>query len=57
LESLNLYGTKVSKGVLELVPHLTRLKKIYLWQSQVTVETIDQLKKENPSLTVIYERE
>ncbi|RAJ14032.1 c-type cytochrome domain-containing protein [Arenibacter echinorum] len=57
LESLNLYGTKISKGVLELVPQLTRLKKIYLWQTQVTSENIAELKKENPGLTVIYERE
>ncbi len=57
LESLNLYGTHVSKGVLELVPKLSRLKKIYLWQTQVTKTDITQLKKENPGLTVISERE
>ena len=57
LESLNLYGTKVSKGVLELVPKLPRLKKIYLWQSEVSKETIAQMEKENPGLTVIFERE
>ena len=57
LESLNLYGTKVSKGILELVPKLTKLKTIYLWQTQVTKTDIIQLKKENPGLTIIYERE
>tara|TARA_R110000868_G_scaffold13102_1_gene61628 strand:+ start:8651 stop:10057 length:1407 start_codon:yes stop_codon:yes gene_type:complete len=57
LESLNLYGTKVSKGVLELVPKLPRLKKIYLWQSEVSKEFIAQLEKENPELTIIFERE
>ncbi len=57
LESLNLYGTHVSKGVLELVPDLPRLRKIYLWQTQVTKTDIIQLKKENPGLTIIAERE
>jgi hypothetical protein len=57
LESLNLYGTNVSKGVLELVPKLSRLKKIYLWQTQVTKTDITQLKKENPGLIIIAQRE
>ena len=57
LESLNLFDTNVSDGVLPLIPKMKALQKIYLWQTKTSPEGISMLKKENPDVKIVSERE
>ena len=52
LESLNLYGTEVTKDVLETLKTLPSLKKVFLWQTKVTQEEAQQLQEALPEVEV-----
>jgi uncharacterized membrane protein len=54
LESLNLYETNVSHALLLIVPKLTKLKRLYLSGSNATEDIINQLKKENSKLKIVF---
>ena len=53
LEYLNLYGTKVSDAGLDPLKNLKKLKKLYLWQTQVTEAGVQKLKESLPDLEVV----
>ncbi|HBF16996.1 MAG TPA: ribonuclease inhibitor, partial [Verrucomicrobiales bacterium] len=54
LEWLNLWGTQVTDLGLMKLKDLSKLRKIYLWQSKVTEKGAAALKKELPDLEVIF---
>ena len=49
LERLNLYGTNVTDKSLETFASIKSLKKIYLWNTKVSKEKIDEFNQENKS--------
>jgi hypothetical protein len=49
---LNLYHTSVSDAGLAQLQGLKKLKNVYLWQSKVTDEGAETLKKALPTLSV-----
>jgi hypothetical protein len=52
-----LYGTKVSDAGLEQLLPLKKLKKLYVWQSQVTKSGIESLGQKMPDLEITGEIE
>ena len=55
LETLNLYGTRVTNaGPAKHIKGLKKLKKLYLWDSQVTVEGVEQLRQQMPDVEIVY---
>ena len=54
LEWLNLYGTKVTDAGLLKLKGLTKLRKIYLWDSKATPEGAEALKKDLPELEALF---
>ncbi len=55
LQYLNVYSTKVSDAGLEHLKGLKNLKKLYVWQSQVTPEGMDSLSKAVAGIEVVGE--
>ncbi len=55
LEYLNLYGTKVTDKGLVHLHGLKKLKRLYVWQSQVTPEGMKKLEKMVEGLQVVGE--
>jgi hypothetical protein len=54
LEYLNVFGTQVTDvGVDSILPALKKLKKLYIWQSKVTIDGVRKLKKAAPMLSVV----
>ena len=53
LESINLYGTKVTDAGISKLSSLTNLKRLYLWQTAVTPEAIKTLKGKLPACEII----
>ena len=54
LESLNLYGTKVSDAGLMSLAKIKSLQRVYLWQTKVTEAGVAKLKKMRPGLLVDF---
>jgi hypothetical protein len=52
---LNLYATKVTNEGLKQLAGLSKLRKLYVWQSSVDQEGMDWLKQQLPELEVIGE--
>lgn len=52
LEYLNLYGTKVTDASIPVFEKMKGLKKLYLWQSEVTREGAEKLKASRPDMIV-----
>jgi hypothetical protein len=52
LEYLNLYGTKVTDAGLQHLKGLAKLKKLYLWQTEVTKDGADGLIAAIPGLYI-----
>jgi hypothetical protein len=52
LALLNLVGNKVSNKSLLQIGRITTLEKVFLYQTGVTSEGVDQLKKDRPKLEV-----
>lgn len=55
LTYLNLYATKVTDEGLKHLTGLKKLRKVYVWQSQVTENGMKSLEKQIPGLKVIGE--
>lgn len=55
LEALNLYETKVSDSLLTVIPKLKNLKRLYLSESNATDSIVNQLKKGNEKLSIIFD--
>ena len=55
LEYLNLYATKVTDEGLVHLHGMKNLKRLYVWQSQVTPEGMKQLEEKIPGLEVVGE--
>ncbi|MCF7567464.1 hypothetical protein L3X37_03670 [Sabulilitoribacter arenilitoris] len=55
LEALNLYETDVSDSLLTVIPKLKKLKRIYLSDSKATDSIVNQLKKGNEKLNIIFD--
>ncbi len=53
LEYLNLVGTTVSDEGLKYIVQLKGLRKVYCWNSQISVEAINNLKLKYPQLSII----
>ena len=47
LEKINLYGTNVSNLIFENLVEFKKLKKIYLWKTNVTKNEVDKFNLEN----------
>lgn len=52
LEVLNLYGTQIGDNGLERLELLQKLNRIYLWNTQVTPEKVENLKSKYPDLEI-----
>ncbi|MEL6192792.1 MAG: hypothetical protein AAFR66_12115, partial [Bacteroidota bacterium] len=52
LESLNLFGTKISDESLKTISKISTLKKVYLWQTNVSASAVSTLQRENPELDI-----
>jgi uncharacterized membrane protein len=52
LEALNLYGTQIGDNGLEGLELLQKLRRIYLWNTLVTQEKVDNLKAKRPDLEI-----
>jgi hypothetical protein len=52
LTYLNLYGTKVTDAGLSHLKSLAKLRRLYVWQTQVTAAGADALKAALPELQV-----
>ncbi|MFM1964239.1 MAG: hypothetical protein RLZZ172_3084 [Bacteroidota bacterium] len=53
LEYLNLVGTTVSDQGLKYIVELKGLRKVYCWNTQISVEAINNLKLKYPQLSII----
>jgi hypothetical protein len=53
LESVNLYGTKVTDAGVKKLTALTNLKRLYLWQTAVTPAAIEEIKKALPAVEIV----
>ena len=53
LESVNLYGTKVTDEGVKKLTALPNLKRLYLWQTDVTPAAIGELQKALPELEIV----
>jgi len=53
LESVNLYGTRVTDAGVEKLKSLPKLKRLYLWQTDVSEGAIGKLKEALPGLEII----
>jgi hypothetical protein len=53
LESVNLYGTKVTDAGVKKLTALPNLKRLYLWQTAVTPEAIAEIKKALPAVEIV----
>lgn len=53
LEYLNLYGTQVTNEGLKHLARLTKLRKLYVWQSGVNQEGIEWLQGKLPELEIV----
>ena len=53
LESVNLFGTKVTDAGVKKLIALPKLKRLYLWQTAVTPAAMDELKKALPALEIV----
>jgi hypothetical protein len=52
LESINLHSTLISDAGLRLLAKQRAIKRIYVWQTKVTQQTVDSIRNENPALTI-----
>jgi len=52
LESLNLYGDSISNNSLNALGDLKNLKNIYLWQTNITEDALQQYATDNPNILV-----
>ena len=52
LESLNLYGTAVTDASFEVIKSFPALKRLYLWQTEVTVDGVETLRSARQHLDV-----
>jgi uncharacterized membrane protein len=52
LESLNLHATEMGDKGLKLLATNSSVKRLYLWQTKVTRQTVDSIRKENPLLAI-----
>ncbi|WP_299552386.1 DUF2231 domain-containing protein [Seonamhaeicola sp.] len=54
IESLNLYGTKITRASLEPLSKLTNLKNVYVWETAILKEDVDalQLRSEFPKFVL-----
>ncbi|MGB2435641.1 MAG: hypothetical protein ACPIB5_05955, partial [Flavobacteriaceae bacterium] len=55
LESLNLFRTKVSDELINVIPKLPNLKRLYLSESNATEGIVSQLKKSKQNLEIIFD--
>jgi len=53
LESLNLFGTNVTDSCLPILSEISRLKRVYLWNTKVTQNDVKALQKANTDLEVL----
>ena len=53
LESLNLYGTRVTDAGLAPLAALPRLRRVYLWQTGVTPAGVERLRASAPRLEIV----
>jgi hypothetical protein len=53
LESVNLYGTKVTDAGVKKLIALPNLKSLYLWQTAVTPAAIEEIKKALPAVEIV----
>ena len=53
LESINLYGTKVTDAGVKKLTALPNLKRLYLWQTAVTPAAIAELQKAMPAVEIV----
>ncbi|MEM9419470.1 MAG: c-type cytochrome domain-containing protein [Planctomycetota bacterium] len=54
LKRLNLFGTAVTDDVVQHLARFPSLETLYLGQSQVAAESIEQIKVERPEVEVVY---
>ena len=53
LETLNLTNTKVDDGIFDLINNMPKLKSIYLWQSDVTTEALEDARSSYPNIDIV----
>ena len=53
LETLNLYGTRITDAGLAPLAALPRLRRVYLWQTAVTPAGVERLRASRPKLEIV----
>ncbi len=57
LEVLNLHSTSISDPQLEILEQIKSLRKVYLWQTEVSEEAVVSLRQKRPDLEVNFGNE
>ncbi len=52
LEIINLHATQVSDTGLKLLAKRSSLKRLYMWQTKVTLQAVDSIRNENTTLVI-----
>jgi hypothetical protein len=52
LEYLNLLGTQITDAGIQNLASMKSLKKIYLWQTKITLQGAEKLQKALPNLVI-----
>jgi hypothetical protein len=55
LEYINLVGTKVSDDGLKYLSQLKGMKKVYCWNSEITIQAITGLNQKRPDVFMMFE--
>jgi PleD family two-component response regulator len=53
LSYLNLYGTQVTDAAIDDIAAIQGLAKVFIWQSQITIDGVAALKEKRPELKII----
>lgn len=53
LETLNLTNTKVDDSIFDMLEKMPKLRSIYLWQSDVTTEALEEARSNYPDIDIV----
>ena len=55
LEVLNIHSTGVNKEILEILKEIASLKRVFLWNTKITLKEVEKIKTKTPSSELIFE--